>query len=513
MKILMVTAEAAPFVRVGGLSQVIYFLSKELIKQGHDVRIFMPKYGIIDKKFKTEQVAENIEVPFGKLNKNKVLCNVRVNNYKKNSPSTYFLENREYYELRANVFAYKDDHLRFLLLSRGCLEWLMLEQQSKNGWQPDIIHCHDWHTGYLIDEVRRRPRYSDKFSKTPILYTAHNFRYQGNTGFKYLPPKKQDDGCNLLDTTDEKKLLRQNPLLRGMLYSDWVNTVSKSHAVEVMTAEYGEGLEKIITKIKGKFSGILNGLDNKEFNPKTDPFLENNYSVNSVDKRTPNKIALQKNFDLPEDENAFLLGFVGRLSKQKGLDILIPVARKFLEEFSAQFVFLGSGSGEYKRQLTKLQKDFPDCVSIHLYPDFKLPRKIFSGAEAVLIPSIFEPGGIVALEAMRYGSIPIVRKTGGLADSVEDFDPQTKTGNGFVFKQLSQWSLFATLVKAMTLHQQPLIWKKIVRNAMQSDFSWKVTAGEYQKLYQRIIKQRKRFISTNPHLAYDPLLKKSAEVC
>ncbi len=503
----MVTAEAAPFVRIGGLSQVIYFLSKELIKQGHDVRVFMPKYGVIKKTFETKQVATDLEIPFGKLNKNKVLCNVKVNHSQKNSPSTYFLENREYYELRANVFAYKDDHLRFLLLSRGCLEWLSLEQQKKDGWKPDIIHCHDWHTGYLIDEIRRNPRYSKKFSKTPTLYTVHNFKYQGNTIFKYKSPQKQDNGVRLLNTTDEKKLLNQNPLLRGMLYADWVNTVSKSHALEAMTAEYGEGLEKIITKMKGKFSGILNGLDNKEFNPSTDPFLEKNYSVNSIEKRASNKTELQKDFNLPEDENAFLLGFVGRLSKQKGLDILIPVVKRFLEEFSAQFIFLGSGNGEYKNQLNKLQKKFPNNVSVHLYPDFKLPRKIFSGADAVLIPSIFEPGGIVALEAMRYGAIPIVRKTGGLADSVIDFDPQTKAGNGFIFEQFSQWSLFATLVRAMTINQQPSLWKKLVRNAMKSDFSWRVTAGEYQSLYQRIIKQRKRFISINPHLAYDPLHK------
>lgn len=507
MKILMVTAEAAPFVRVGGLSQVIYFLSKELIKQGHDVRIFMPKYGIIKDIFKTKKIVTDLEIPFGKLHKNKVLCNIRVNHRKKNSPKTYFLENREYYELRANVFSYKDDHLRFLLLSRGCLEWLLLEQQQKDGWKPDLIHSHDWHTGYLADEIRRNPRYSKTFSKIPVLHTIHNLKYQGNTSFKHKLPKEQDKGTTLLNIDKEYKLVNQNPLLRGMLYSDWVNTVSKSHALEIMTHEYGEGLEKITTKMKGKFSGILNGLDNKEFNPNTDPFLESNYSANSIEKRTPNKIELQKTFNLPENKEIFLFGFVGRLSKQKGLDILIPVVEKILKESQAQFIFLGSGESEYKTQLTKLQKRFPDNVSIHLYPDFKLPRKIFSGADAILIPSVFEPGGIVALESMRYGAVPIVRKTGGLADSVINFDPQTKTGNGFSFKEFSKWSLFATLVKAMTIYQQPTLWKQLVTNAMKSDFSWKITAIDYHNLYNKVIKQRKRFLSTNPHLAYDPLHK------
>ena len=506
MKILMVTAEAAPFVKIGGLSQVIYFLSKELIKQGHDVRVFMPKYGIIKPSFKTRSIVTGLDVPLGKLHHSKVLCNVRLH-HKKNSPPTYFLENREYYELRANVFAYKDDHLRFLLLSRGCLEWLLFERHKANGWQPDIIHCHDWHTGYLIDEIRRNPRYAKAFSQTPTLYTVHNFKYQGNINFKHQPAQKRDKGVTLLNTSEENKLIMQNPLLRGVLYSDWVNTVSKSYALEVTTAEYGEGLEDLMIKVKGKFSGILNGLDNKEFNPHTDPFIENNYSVSAIEKRAPNKKELQKTFNLPENEKTFLLGFVGRLSKQKGLDILIPVIRRFLEEFEAQFIFLGSGRSEYENQLIKLEKKFPRHVAIHLYADFKLPRKIFAGADAILIPSIFEPGGIVALESMRYGAVPIVRKTGGLADSTINFNPRTKTGNGFVFNQFSQWSLFATLIRAMTIYQQPSLWRRLVINTMKSDFSWKVIAGEYYNLYRRIIRQRKRFLSINPHTAYNPFHK------
>ena len=181
--------------------------------------------------------------------------------------------------------------------------------------------------------------------------------------------------------------------------------------------------------------------------------------------------------------------------------------RQFLQEFSAQFVFLGGGDSDYKNHLAKLQREFPKQVSVHLYPDFKLPRKIFAGVDATLIPSIFEPGGIVALESMRYGAVPIVRSTGGLADSVVSFNPKTKIGNGFTFEKASPWSLFATMVRAQVIYQQPTLWKKLVINSMKSDFSWKVTAGEYQQLYLQVIKQRKRFLSSNPHLAYDPLHK------
>ena len=505
MKILLVTAEAAPFVRVGGLSQVIYFLSRQLVAQGHDVRIFMPKYGVIKKLTKSKQVVSNLKIPFGKLSKNPVICNVKQVKSSKSAPITYLLENREYYELRANVFAYKDDHLRFFLLSRGCLEWLLQEQQAKAGWKPDIIHCHDWHTGYLIDEARRNKRYAKKLAKIPLLYTVHNFKYQGNTGFKYLAADKQDKGKALLNTSQESTLLNQNPLLRGLLYADWVNTVSKSHVKEVMTHQYGEGLEKITTLIKGKFSGILNGLDKKEFNPQTDPFLKYNYSVSSFSKRAQNKLELQDIFGLPQEAKTFLFSFVGRLSKQKGLDILLPIVQQVLAEFHAQFIFLGGGNNDYKNRLTKLQSKFPDNVSVHLFPDFKLPRKIFAGADATLIPSMFEPGGIVALESMRYGAVPIVRRTGGLSDSVLDFDVQNRTGNGFVFQNSSEWSLFSSLIRALNIYQQPTLWKQLVLNAMKSDFSWKVTANKYESLYKQIIKQRIRFLSANPYLAYDPL--------
>jgi starch synthase len=507
MKILMLTAEAAPFVRVGGLSQVVYFLSRQLVALGHDVRVFMPKYGVIKPQFKSKLVYQSLDVPFGKLHRNQVLCNIRTARRRKKCAFTYFLENREYYELRANVFAYRDDHLRFFLLSRGCLEWLLLQQSSRDGWVPDLVHCHDWHTGYFVDEARRNPRYLSAVAKIPILYTVHNFKYQGNTGFKHLPPAKQDNGKRSLNVNQERKLLTQNPLLRGMLYADWVSTVSRSHVLEVMTAEYGEGLEKYLTKIRGKFSGILNGLDNKEFNPSTDPFIKRNFSATSLERRVSNKLELQRTFGLPKNERVFMCGFVGRLSKQKGIGLLMQAVRKILEEYQMQLVVLGGGESDYKNQLAKLQKSFPQHVSVHLYPDFKLPRKIFAGVDATLIPSAFEPGGIVALESMRYGAVPIVRKTGGLADSVEDFNPQTKTGNGFVFAQSSQWSLFATLVRALTIYQQPALWKRVVTGAMKSDFSWKTTASQYDLLYRQVVRQRKRFLSTNPHLAYDPLHK------
>jgi len=473
MKILMLAAEVAPFVKIGGLSQVIYFLSKKLSSLGHDVRIFMPSYGVIDKKkFPSKIIYEQLVVPFGKLHKNKTSCNIRLLKKKSKSPLVYFLENREYYEMRANVFAYKDDHVRFLLLSLGCLEWL-LAQKKQGDWVPDLIHCHDWHTGYFIDEARRNKKYSAKLRRIPLLFTAHNFKYQGNLGFRYLAPKLRDNGKALITNKSELKLKYQNPLLRGMLYADWINTVSENHALEVLTEKYAEGLEKYTKMLRGKLSGILNGLDNTEFNPNTDPLIASNYSLRSLFKRKANKIDLQKTFGLPENSNIPLFAFVGRFSKQKGIDILLSVIKKVLNEHQVQFIFLGGGNAEYKNSLTSLQKKYPEAVSAHIYPDFKLPRKVFAGSDVTVIPSFFEPGGIVALEALRYGSVPLVHSTGGLADSIKNFNPHTQIGNGFVFNKFSSWSLFATIIRAIENYKQPLLWNKLIKNCMRSNFSWK----------------------------------------
>ena len=503
MKILMVTAEAAPYAQVGGLSQVIYFLAKSLVKKGHDVRIFMPKYGIIqNSKLKTKPLVTGLNVPMGQLTIRPTICNVRVSRKESQEPPTYFLENREYYELRANVFAYKDDHIRFLLLSRGVLEWLLQEKSRSDGWIPDIIHCHDWHTGYLVEEIRKNPRYNSILKKIPVLYTVHNFRYQGNADLKHQEKEKKDRGLKRLNTTNPDKLLWQNPLLRGLIYADWVNTVSETYAKEVLQPPYGEGLEETLNKVKGKFSGILNGLDRQEFNPKIDPFIEYNYDLNSLKKRELNKIVLQRMFHLPEKKEVFTAAFVGRLSKQKGLDLLIPVVENFLNEFEAQFIFLGDGQSEYKNALTNLRQKFSNQVGIHLRTDFKLPRKIFAGADIILVPSAFEPGGIVALEAMSYGAIPLAHKTGGLADSIEDFNLTSKRGTGFLFKKFSTWSLFATLVRSKTLFGDKKIWLNLERKAMQKDFSWDKVAMEYLSLYKRVKKQRNKFIKDNPHLVY-----------
>jgi len=502
MRILFVTAEVGPFVSVGGLSQVSYFLPNSLLKLGNDVRIFTPKFGAMDPpksdnkeeaqsqgdRWQLKMELEGLRVPLADANRvDDLICNVK-SHHTPGRVKTYFLENREYYELRANVFGYRDDHVRFLLMSKGCLEWLILEKEKENGWWPDVIHCNDWHSAYLIELAKKSPRYKNKFKDVKIVLTVHNFVYQGNFDYKYCNIEDRDDGLRPLLPLLDERMQMQNPLLRGILHADAISTVSSTHAKEVLTEEYGEGLHQVLQKRKSRLAGILNGLDTNTFNPKKDPSIKMKFDLENYESaRKVNKANLQKLFRLPNRPNAFLLGYVGRLAQQKGINLLTSMLPHLLSEYpNVQLVVLGGGDESDRTKLTQLQNIFPKQIGLHLMPNFRLPRKVFAGADALLLPSMFEPGGIVALEALRYGAVPIVRRTGGLNDIVVDFDPMTQSGNGFSFWDKSEWALYGVIVEAMTTFKNKMIWKKLVENCLSADFSWEHVATLYQKWYRQV---------------------------
>lgn len=502
MKILFVAAEVAPFSTVGGLSQVMYFLPKALMKLGHDVRIFTPKYGSVDgtapnfpgtpkvspKRLKME--LENLSVPTS------FLCNIKSFRLSPRDPLVYFLENREYYEQRANVYGYADDHVRFGLLSKGCLEWLLHETHlshelhESHDWFPDLIHCNDWHTGYLADMIRRDPRYKEIFKDIPVVYTVHNFKHQGNGSFdfRFAPADKKDTGKNPLPDLLDDKLIECNALMRGIIHADAVNTVSKTHVEEVQTQEYGEGLEEILKKNNYKLFGILNGLDRDEFNPARDKKIKTNYNYRQLFRRAENKLALQKEFKLPPDPRMPIFAISGRMERQKGIEILMEALPKLLENFKFQFLALGGGEESFRQFFVELSQKYPDRAAVYPRPSFSLPRQIFGGSDVMVMPSQFEPGGIVALEAMRYGAVPLVRRTGGLNDIVADFDPDTGAGNGFSFSAFDPWALYGAWIEALTVYRQRDLWKKLVVNCMKEDFSWAKAAGEYEEMYKTVVK-------------------------
>ncbi len=500
MKILFLSAEVGPFVSVGGLSQVCYFLPRALSKQGTDVAIFTPKFGAMEAtariksgwKFKNE--LDGLRVPIGdNLGVDDLICNIKSIQQTPKGVKAYFLENREYYELRANVFGYKDDHVRFMLMCKGCLEWL--KTQNEHGkWFPDFIHINDWHAGYFAELARKNERYSEILKKVTIGLTVHNFTYQGNYEYKYCQLKDKDDGKKPLLPLLSENLIKQNSLMRAIKYSDGITTVSPTHALEVLTPEYGEGLEDILVKERDKLSGILNGLDTKEFDPAKDPLVPSHFSKNKfIEARLKNKKKLQLDFGLPTDPESFVLAYSGRLANQKGVGLLLESMSHVLKENTdIQLIVLGGGDDSYRKTLTKLAEKYPKQVGLHLLPNFKLPRKIFAGADGLLIPSLFEPGGIVALEALRYGAVPIVRRTGGLKDIVQEFDPTTKQGNGFSFGEKNAWALYGAIIRAHTTFRNKQTWYQLVQNCLSADFSWNEVAKLYSSWYARTIEIRKR---------------------
>jgi len=501
LKILFVSAEIAPFSSVGGLSQVAYFLPRALLKMGVDIRLFTPKYGTIEeKKFPLKKIIDELKVPTDKPNESsqpqELICNVKViKNPKKTEPVVYFLENMEYFEKRSNVYGYSDDHIRFGLLSRGALEFI-----QKKLFVPDLIHCNDWHTGYLLNYLRQNYKDNPLLKKISTLFSIHNL-YQGNFDFTHATELDFDDGKSQLSSFFSERFFKQNSLKRGIMYADIVNTVSENYAREILTEEYGAGLHNLFKELRGKLYGILNGLDYTDFNPQTDKIIKKNYSSINLHDRAENKIDLQKQFNLEIRPEVPLLAVSGRLDEQKGLDLIIETIDFLLSELDIQFVVLGGGQPKYIGFFEELEKRYHGKVGTHLMPNFVLPRKIFAGADIILLPSRYEPGGVVALEALRYGCIPIVRATGGLADSVVDFDPEKGIGTGFTFKKFTRENFIVAITRALETFKNKSVWIKIIRQAMQQDFSWNKVAEKYLDLYKRASEFRKESLLPNPPMA------------
>ncbi len=504
LKIFVVAAEVAPFSSVGGLSQVLYYLPRALAGLGHDVRVFTPKYGTIDEgQFPMKLVKRSLKVPTGHARGKKsngvlteLVCNVKSFHKGRREPRVYFLENMEFFEKRSNVYGYSDDHIRFALLSRGALEFLRLGK-----WTPDIVHVNDWHTAYLVNDIRTRYARDKKLRRLATLLSMHNL-HQGWFDFGSASDLDSDDGKGPLSSFFSDRLRKQNALKRGIIYADAVNTVSETYAREIMTEEFGVGLHNLIKEVRTKVFGILNGLDYKEFDPKNDTLIKTNYSLLNLDDREKNKVDLQKEFGLTADPKIPILSIVGRLDTQKGLDLIEEVLPFVLDEYPVQFLAMGGGDPYFRDYFQKLEKKYPKRVGTHLMPNFTLPRKIFAGTDILLLPSRWEPGGIVAMEGMRYGAVPLVRKTGGLADSVKDFDFASGEGTGFVFEKYHKLAFMGAVSRALLVYRRRKTWRKLVRNCMRQDFSWKTVAKKYEDVYLRAIDYRKQQFKKNPRQAY-----------
>lgn len=492
LKILFVATEAAPYVKVGGLGEVMYALPRALHELGHDARVIIPKFASIQAdKYKFKSHIDGITVAKGNTSEGAerpIICNIKVlEETPEGCVPCYFIENQEYFEQRGSVYGYDDDAARWAVMCRGALEFI---KSNKDDWVPDVIVASDWQGG-LIPNLAKTEYINDPIiSKIAVVFSIHNLHYQGMFDHHHINELDFDDGQSTIPALGDPRLLKTNFMRRGIRYADVVNTVSPNYAQEITTPEYGELLDAILQERRSRVFGILNGIDYVSNDPMNNPHVEHKYNVKSLDERAKNKAVLQRKFNLDENPNIPIFAIVSRLSGQKGLDLLIEMVEPLLNNFKFQLIILGTGESRFLSFFGELDKKY-DQVATHLSFDRVLPHIIYAGADVIMIPSRFEPSGLTQMEAMRYGAIPLVRKTGGLADSVEQYCPGSKTGTGFVFEKYDKYAFFGTIIEAIETYKYKDNWRGIQKRAMLTNFSWSKSAKEYVELFKKAINLNK----------------------
>ncbi len=476
LKVLYLAAEVVPFAKTGGLADVAGSLPKAIKALGHDIRIALPRYGRVSvEKFGLQPLLGPFAVPMDDQSDPATILQGSVGDVQ-----VYFVDSARYFD-RENIYMYPDDAERFIFYCRAAIE--MCRQLN---WRPDVIHCNDWHTAIVPNWLKTLYAEDPFFVDTATVYTIHNLQYQGIFGYRVLEIAGIDEYGFIYhpETADINEVV--DFMARGILFADVINAVSPRYAQEIMTPEFGERLDPILRERKDRVFGILNGIDYEVMDPETDPYIPAHFSRDSLERRIENKLALQAEANLTQDPGISLVGIIGRLADQKGFDILAEAIDPILS-LDLQFVLLGTGDQHYHQLFTRIAQSYPGKVGIFLTFNAPLAQKIYAGTDMFLMPSRFEPCGLGQMIAMRYGSVPVVRRTGGLADTVQDFDPATEQGTGFVFDKYDRWALFAAIVRAVEHYKDPDRWRKLQVQAMQQNFSWEVSARQYIDLYNRAL--------------------------
>jgi starch synthase len=480
LKILLLAAEVVPFAKTGGLADVAGALPKSIHAMGHDIRVAMPRYKRVEPgKFQLQEVLPSFDVPIHHATEPARILKATI------GPDipVYMVDNTKYFD-RDGIYMYPDDADRFIFFCRAILEAL-----KQLDWRPDVIHCHDWHTAIVPNWMNTIYRNDPFFADVVTVYTIHNLAYQGIFGYRVLESAGLDEWGFIYhpETADLNEVV--DLMGRGIYWADLVSTVSETYAREILTPEYGERLDPLLRDRRDRLFGILNGIDYETTNPATDPYIAANYELATLERRAENKRALQREAGLPENPDVPLIGIISRLTDSKGFDILGDAINHILD-LGVQFVLVGTGEQDYHDLFCRMVEEYPRQAATFLTFNAPLTSRIFAGCDMFLMPSRFEPCGTNQLVAMHYGSVPIVRATGGLADTVQDYDPSTGQGTGFVFGPYDRWALFGAIVRAVEIFKHHDLWYQIQSRGMRADFSWERSAGRYVELYRRAIASR-----------------------
>ncbi|WP_246941497.1 glycogen synthase GlgA [Bacillus pinisoli] len=474
MNILFVVSECLPFAKTGGLADVAGSLPRELTEFGSNLSVILPLYGTIpeDDKRKMEYVDSfDVEVGWRKQY-------AGVKKLEENGVCYYFIDN-EYYFKRDSLYGYYDDGERFSFFSKAVLEAIPYLDQS-----PNIVHCHDWHTAMIPFLLNEYYQELPVYQHIKTVFTIHNLHFQG-----LFPKEVLHELLNVEDHYFTKEYLEYHGLVNfmkaGIVSSDYVTTVSPTYCEEIKTPYFGEGLDGLLREQNEKLFGILNGIDNRFYNPETDHYIQSNYTIKSIEEKRNNKINLQRFFNLPENTSTPIIGIISRLTSQKGLELITHIFHDLMQE-DIQFIVLGTGDSTFEHFFKEMSYIYPDKVRAYIGFDERLAHLVYAGSDLFLMPSKFEPCGLGQLIAMRYGTIPIVRETGGLNDTVKPYNEFTQEGTGFSFTHFNAHDMLFTMRRALTIYREPERWFSLIEQAMSEDFSWSQSAFIYHQLYSKL---------------------------
>jgi starch synthase len=481
-----VTPEAVPFAKTGGLADVAGALPKSLRALGCEIKLIMPYYRMVkDSGLPHQYLGDQIEVPIGYEKLKPEIYEGRLNH----DIPVYFIGREEFFD-RPRLYGtakgdYFDNAERFIFFSKAV--FLFCHQIRLS---PDIIHHHEWQTGLVPAYLKSLYLNDPLFSRTAAVFTIHNIAYQGL--FNKEKFSLTDLPAEMYNPEGIEFWERINFMKAGIVYADAINTVSKKYSEEIQTVEYGYGLEGILRKRRDRLYGILNGVDYGEWDPARDPHLVARYDLKDLSGKRECKKDLLKEFHLPSSlMKAPLLGMISRLTDQKGFDLLMEILDG-LFSLDIGFVLLGTGEQKYHNLFNRVAKKYPQKAGIRIAYDDRLAHKIESGSDFFLMPSKYEPCGLNQIYSLKYGTIPIVRATGGLDDTITPYDPASKKGNGFKFTRYDAKEFLNAIKEAIRFYSQPEHWRQLLRNAMTADFSWKKSAEAYVQLYRKALEGKTR---------------------